>query len=414
MNVSAEINNSVHRQEVLKDLIAKLHAGVSADEVKAQFAKEFDGVGAEEIAAAEKALMQSGVKVEEIQSLCDIHASIFKGSIAEIHGEKDKTKQEGHPSWLLKEENRAIERLLENRINIHTAQLSEGKPSAIVLLHEDFELLWQIDRHYSKKENLWFPIMERYGITAPPRVMWGVDDEIRNKIKAIRNKLKDLSEGGRPESKVIASLVDNISNVKEQIIEMISKEENILIPMVSEVFFSVDWKQISEGTAEIGYCLLDGHPASLPLAAMVDATTKPSAMSEGMVHLPTGSFSPEILTAVLNTLPIDITFVDKNDEVLYFSQSSERVFARTTAIIGRKVTNCHPPASMHVVEKILEDFKSGKKDMEEFYIHMKDLYIYIRYYAVRSTSGEYLGTLEVTQNIAPIQKITGDKRLLSE
>jgi len=412
--VSAEINNSVHRQEVLRDLIAKLHSGVSADEVKAQFAKEFDGVGAEEIAAAEKALMESGVKVEEIQSLCDIHASIFKGSIAEIHAEKDKTKQEGHPSWLLREENRAIERLLENRVVIHTAQVADGKPTALFLLQEDFELLLQIDRHYSKKENLWFPIMERYGITAPPRVMWGVDDEIRNKIKDIRNSLKKLSEMGRPDSHAITTLISTIENVKEQIVEMISKEENILIPMVSEVFSEPDWDQISEGTAEIGYCLLDAHSAALPLAVPVGENTKPSIMSQGMVQLPTGSFSPEILTAVLNTLPIDITFVDKNDEVLYFSQSSERVFARTTAIIGRKVTNCHPPASMHVVEKILEDFKSGKKNMEEFYIHMKDLYIYIRYFAVRSASGDYLGTLEVTQNIAPIQKITGEKRLLSE
>ncbi|PKL10879.1 MAG: PAS domain S-box protein, partial [Spirochaetae bacterium HGW-Spirochaetae-8] len=109
-----------------------------------------------------------------------------------------------------------------------------------------------------------------------------------------------------------------------------------------------------------------------------------------------------------------ITFVDANDEVGYFSQASERIFPRTTAIIGRKVINCHPPASMHVVERILNDFKSGARDVADFHIHMGDKFVYIRYFAVRDDSGKYLGTLEVTQNIAGIQKISGDKRLLDE
>ncbi len=411
--MNAEINNSVHRQEVLRELIARLHAGESVDDVKAQFAEEFEGVGADEIAAAEKALMESGVKVEEIQSLCDVHASLFKGSIAEIHGEKNKTKTEGHPSWLLKEENRGIERLFKTRLDIHTEQLAQGDPRALRLIQEDLELLWQIDRHYAKKEYLWFPIMERYGITAPPKVMWGVDDEIRGKVKALRANATEMG-AARPAPQAVRTFLDEIAKAREQILEMISKEENILIPMVSEVFFSPDWRQISEGTAELGYCLLDEHATWKPEEQPQKAPIVTSALSGGVVTLPTGSFSPEILTAVLNTLPIDITFVDKNDEVQYFSQSSERVFARTTAIIGRKVINCHPPASMHVVEKILDDFKSGKKNMEEFYIHMKDLYIHIRYYAVRDAAGAYLGTLEVTQNIAPIQKISGDKRLLSD
>ncbi|PKL11893.1 MAG: PAS domain S-box protein [Spirochaetae bacterium HGW-Spirochaetae-8] len=411
--MSAEINNSVHRQEVLRELITRLHAGEPLDDVKALFAQEFEGVGADEIAAAEKALMESGVKVEEIQSLCDVHASLFKGSIAEIHGEKNKTKDEGHPTWLLKEENRGIERLLATRLDVHADQLTQGDPRALALVQEDLELLWQIDRHYAKKEYLWFPIMERYGITAPPKVMWGVDDEIRGKVKALRAEVQELG-AARPSPQAINVFLRNIASVREQIVEMISKEENILIPMVSEVFFSPDWRQIADGTTELGYCLLEGHATWKPEDRAHTATLSTAMMSGGVVTLPTGTFTPEILTAVLNTLPVDITFVDKNDEVQYFSQSSERVFARTTAIIGRKVINCHPPASMHVVEKILNDFKAGRKDMEEFYIHMKDLYIHIRYYAVRDAAGEYLGTLEVTQNIAPLQKISGDKRLLSE
>ncbi|MDD3941914.1 MAG: DUF438 domain-containing protein [Sphaerochaetaceae bacterium] len=412
--MSAEINNSAYRQQLLKELIGRLHAGDDFETVKADFAKEFDGVGADEIANMEKELIEhGGVKVEEVQKLCDVHASLFKGSVAEIHAEKDKTKEGGHPTWVLKEENRAIERLFADRIDVHATSAKDGNLAAFGSLAEDLKDLWQIDAHYGKKENLWFPIMERYGITAPPKVMWGVDDEIRDMIKALRRDLDALLAGGRPPKDAIGKFFKDLETTKEKVIEMISKEENILIPMVSEVFFVTDWRQISEGSAEIGFCLLDDHPTwKAPTETKADASK--ANMSQGTIKLPTGHFTPEVLTHVLNTLPIDITFVDANDEVAYFSQANERIFARTTAIIGRKVTNCHPPASMHVVEKIVADLKSGARDVADFYIHMGDKYVYIRYFAVRDDKGAYLGTLEVTQNIAEIQKLSGDKRLLDD
>lgn len=412
--MSAEINNSVHRQQLLKQLIERLHAGDDFEAVKADFAKEFEGVGADEIANAEKALIeQGGVKVEEVQKLCDVHASLFKGSVADIHTDKNKTKDHGHPTWVLKEENRALERLFAERIDVHAAQVKEGNFSALGALVEDLQDLWQIDAHYSKKENLWFPIMERYGITAPPKVMWGVDDDIRDMVKLVRRSLDDLLAGGRPAKEAVDGFFKDLAATKDKIVEMISKEENILIPMVSEVFFVTDWRQISEGSPEIGYCLLDGHPdwtAPEETGAKASAAT----MSQGVINLPTGHFTPDVLTRVLNTLPVDITFVDANDEVAYFSQASERIFPRTTAIIGRKVINCHPPASMHVVERIVNDFKSGARDVAEFYIHLGEKYVYIRYFAVRDDEGTYLGTLEVTQNIASIQQLSGDKRLLDD
>lgn len=412
--MSAEINNSVHRQQLLKQLIERLHAGDDFEAVKADFAREFEGVGADEIANAEKALLeQGGVKVEEIQKLCDVHASLFKGSVAEIHADKNQTKDQGHPTWVLKEENRALERLFSERIDLHIEQMRKGEMKAVSALVDDLKDLWQIDLHYSKKENLWFPIMERYGITAPPKVMWGVDDEIRDMVKLVRKSLDELIAGGRPSKESVTQYISDVEAVREKIIEMISKEEDILIPMVSEVFFLTDWRQISEGSPEIGYCLLDDHP-NWTAPEEQKPQSKTAAMSEGVVTLPTGSFTPEMLTRVLNTLPIDITFVDANDEVAYFSQASERIFPRTTAIIGRKVVNCHPPASMHIVERIIDDFKSGKRDVAEFHIHLGDVFAHIRYYPVRDEKGKYLGTLEVTQNIAPIQALQGDKRLLDE
>lgn len=134
--------------------------------------------------------------------------------------------------------------------------------------------------------------------------------------------------------------------------------------------------------------------------------------ADGYIRFETGILNIEELSHMLDTLPIDITFVDKNDTVKYFSQSKDRIFARPKTVIGRSVQNCHPPASVHVVEDIVNDFKSGKKDSEEFWINMGSKYVYIRYFAVRDNEGKYLGTVEVTQDIKPIQQITGEKRLV--
>jgi DUF438 domain-containing protein len=192
---------------------------------------------------------------------------------------------------------------------------------------------------------------------------------------------------------------------------MIFKEENILFPMMTETLTPDEWKQVSQDSREYGYCLIDDAPE---MSGCVENNEVDLPKAEGGIVMPSGSFAPDELTSVLDTLPIDITFVGKDDTVKYFSQSKERVFPRTKAIIGRNVTNCHPPASVHIVETIVADLKSGKKDHEDFWISMGDKYVLIRYYAVRSLKGEYLGTLEVTQDIAPLQAIQGEKRLLSE
>lgn len=131
-----------------------------------------------------------------------------------------------------------------------------------------------------------------------------------------------------------------------------------------------------------------------------------------IITLETGSFTIKELESLLNTLPVDITFVDRDDSVKYFSQTKDRIFIRTKAVIGRKVQQCHPQKSLHVVNQIIEDFRSGKRDSAEFWINLNNRLIYIRYFAVRDKDGSYLGTLEVTQDITDIKKIEGEKRLL--
>lgn len=413
--MSEEINNRKYRQEVIKDVISQLHAGKSVDEVKGKFDEAFGNVSVNEITQAEQALIADGLPVEEIQRLCDVHAAVFKGSIEEIHQPADPSEIPGHPVNILKAENRAIQRLIENI----GAQLSAAKETGIGKeLVDNFEKLGELDRHYLKKENLLFPFMEKYGITAPPKVMWGVDDQIRGKLREVRDLLK-----GNAGFEFFRYKADDLLT---SIGEMIFKEENIMLPMLLENLTQDEWRVVADGSGEFGYCLIQRAPVwkapdrSEP-ASNGESSTDSNAGGDvgikdtpGVIKFPTGELKTEELVRMLDTLPIDITFVDRNDSVKYFSQNAERIFPRVKAIIGRKVSACHPPASVHIVEGIVNDFKSGSKDHEDFWISMGGKYVYIRYFAVRGENGEYLGTLEVTQDIKPIQDIAGEKRLVTE
>ena len=370
--MSEQINNREYRKGVIKQVITQLHEGKSVDEVKAKFEEAFAGVSATEISEVEQALISEGLPVSEVQRLCDVHAAVFKDSIEEIHQTQDAGEISGHPVNVLKLENRHIERLIEDQIKPLIEELDEQ--STLAKLRDSLKSLAKIDLHYSRKENLLFPYMEKYGITAPPKVMWGVDDEIRAELKEIISLLSQ----GAPDLSVIK---DKLSAVLNKITEMIFKEENILLPMLLETLAQGEWRVIANESDEIGFMI-----ASVPTWAPANGDTavaQAQPQVSGNVRLPSGVFKTEELTHMLNALPFDITFVDKNDVVKYFSQSAERIFARTKAIIGRDVSNCHPPSSVHVVEDIVQDFKSGKKDHEDFWIRAKDRFIYIRYFAVR-------------------------------
>jgi len=402
--MSAEINNREYRQQVLKELIAKLHDGKSVEEVQGKFAEVFGHVSAEKIAQAEAALIEDGLPVAEVQRLCDVHAAVFKGSIEEIHRSVDPSDIFGHPAHTLKQENRAIEELIQ-RIQKKQALLpGEGAKQA---LEGDLAKLSVIDCHYARKENLFFPYLEQYGISAPPKVMWGVDDEIRAQLKEVRQEAQ---------AKEVDQIEEKLQALLSKITDMIFKEENILLPMLLENLTQDEWKTIAEESGELGYCLIEEVPEWSPpeYNAPLPVDRQPETAGPGVITLPTGVLKTEELVKLLDTLPIDITFVDKDDTVKYFSQGAERAFPRTKAIIGRRVENCHPPASVHIVEQLVEDFRTGRKDHEDFWISMGEKYILIRYFAVRGDSGEYLGVLEVTQNIRPIQDIRGEKRLVTD
>ncbi|USB33468.1 DUF438 domain-containing protein [Paenibacillus sp. YPG26] len=412
-NRETQIAGQSKRQDMLKEIIKELHQGKSVDEVKARFEEAVGDVTVEEISAMEHALMEEeGIPVSEVQRLCSVHTAIFKGSIEEIHRSSKPEEQPGHPVHTFKLENREIERLVNFKLQLHTDRYrKEAGPEITLKLLEDLSLLLDLDKHYSRKENLLFPYLEKYGIFGPTKVMWGVDDGIRLMIKETKAMLS-----ANREEPVNVQIVESLERIITEVNEMIFKEENILLPMALEKLTEDEWVKIARESDEIGFCLTAPDQEWKPERAAEpgEAVEEEAAGTrDGFVRFETGILSVEQLEAVMNHLPVDLTFIDENDVVRYFSHGKERIFARTKAVIGRTVQNCHPPQSVHVVNELLADFKAGRKDAEDFWIPVKDKFVYIRYFAVRSETGQYLGTLEFTQNIAPIRALEGQKRILS-
>lgn len=379
------------RQETLKQLIREIHDGASVEDVKARFAALISGISGSEISEMEQALINEGLPVSEVQRMCDVHAAVFMDSIQPPPPAAEKTP--GHPVHTFTAENEALAKLLDE---------IEAMPDD---LSAKLGLLWDIDKHYSRKENLLFPFLEKHGIDAPPKVMWGVDDEIRAKIKAARAELAE----GKLSGEELRSLVTAATT---QARDMIFKEENILFPMALEHLTQEEWLQIAQESDAIGYCLVAPEHTWQPEGTSGEEDAAHGSLPGGQIRLSTGRLSLTHLEAMLDHLPFDITFVDADDIVRYYSNGPERIFVRTRAVIGRHVSNCHPPHSVHVVEQLLADFKAGRKDSEDFWLQKGGLFIYIRYFAVRSEQGEYLGTLEVTQNIAPLRALSDEKRIL--
>jgi DUF438 domain-containing protein len=391
--MSELINNREKRRKLLKTLIIDLHNGGDFDSVRKRFEAHFKDVSAKEISDMEQALIKDGMPVEDIQRLCDVHAAVFKGSIREIHMENRDEENPGHPVHTFMLENKKIERL----VDLAKASLS-GNDLGALLRH--LKKLREIDKHYSRKENLIFPKLEKHNITGPPKVMWAIDDEVRNELKA---HVQNLDEGKK---------AGDILSTLKKISEMIYKEDNILVPMILEAFSVDEWIEIKDNSDEIGYCFVKIEDRWKPPvnAKMEEANHQTGS---GSVNLGAGVLSDTEIRRILNTLPVDITFVDANDRVKYFSEGTERIFPRPRTIIGREVSNCHPPASVHIVEKLVEDLKSGIKDNEDFWIRMGEKFVYIRYFAVRDDEGKYLGTLEFSQNIKKITELEGEKRLVT-
>lgn len=378
------------RIEILKQIIKDLHKGADRNALTERFQKLIKDVAPTEIAQMEQKLMAEGMPEEEIKKLCDVHVEVFRSAL-------DKKVMPGmpagHPVHTYMLENRHAEGIL-TRIE-HIEDLTTDKEKLAELLNS----ISEIDRHFLRKENQLFPVLEAKGISGPSKVMWALHDDIRAMLKEVRAKVKADAVNPLELKTLITMLRD-----------MIYKEEHILFPMTLETLSDDDWLKVMAGEGEIGYSWVKPEKGWQPTGAATQIEMMAGRI--GSMNLDTGQLTQEQVNLLLTHLPVDISYVDENDEVLYYSNTEERIFPRSAGIIGRKVQNCHPPRSVDIVEKILDEFRSGGKNSADFWIQMRGRFILIRYFAVRDRDGKYKGCLEVSQDVTDIRGLQGEKRLL--
>jgi uncharacterized protein len=406
--MSELINNHSNRLNELKVLLKKLNDPGSVQSIKDEIENKLKSIPYEDVLEVEQELIAEGMPAEKMLELCDLHSNALHGLIP---GNK-KSFPDGHPVSVFRKENQAIGREVElvNALISKINDLGENDNAGefILKIHVHLNNLMDIEKHYSRKENLLFPFLEKYGITGPSVVMWGKDDQVRKLLKEANAILTGSHSINVLGGKRIADEI--LAPVLKAVLEMIQKEEEILIPISIDTLTEIDWYDIYIQSADIGFCLVDIRAEWSPEGI---AKEKKAKTNTSDIQLPSGSFNLEQLLAVFNNMPVDLTFVDKDDNVRFFTEGTERIFQRSRAILGRKVQYCHPPGSVAIVEKILGDFKSGRQNKAAFWINMGGKFIHICYYALYNDENEYIGTLEVSQNLTELRKLEGERRILS-
>lgn len=421
--MSEYINNRQKRKETLKSIIRQLHEGRTVDELKAEFAALLRDVGPMEIAEIEQALIDEGFPEMEIKRLCDVHVAVFRESL-EVQ-QKPETIP-GHPIHTFRAENQAAAEVLDRLQEAIEALLeAPADPSRLDEARRRLTEMREYEKHYRRKEHFLFPYLERKGFAGPSTVMWAIHDDIRGGWKAL---VALLETGPGEDVENFRARVEGVFRpMATAIREMFYKEENILFPTSLQLLTEEDWRAIRAQEAEVGYAYVQPGdrwppegvpvvPAAAPAPAPTEVAPPPEAraLASVLLHLDTGTLSPEAVNLILNALPVEVTYVDENDTVRYFNKPRERTFLRPPAVIGRKVQKCHPPASLHRVQRILDDFRAGKRDVAEFWIQMQGRFIHIRYFPLWDEPGVYRGTLEVVQDVTDIRALQGERRLLDE
>lgn len=477
------------RIQVLKDILLRLHHGASPDSVEADFQAHFSDVSPIEVSLMEHELMNGdhGVGFEDVMKLCTVHAKVMA---AGVQGkEVPDSQQEGHPVWVFKQENLALQaglHRIQRLLDALESAESPGQdldPGLLRGLTRQYQLLDQFQRHYRRKEELFFPIMEAYGHDAPPKVMWGVDDQIRDLFGLAKEALKGLVDQAGDAS--VAQVLTTYQAFVQEFKDMIFKEEAILIPLLLSLFSEDDWLAIAKDSPEFGYAIIQpdkewvpsrvkfgeqgesaelagaglgveapdqvGQPAQAqalpgseaaagagqasnqaigPAAdSAADPTAKPSTNSaadsatspatnpEADLPFGGGYLSLKEANLILNHLPFEITFIDKNDLFKYFNTSiaiENKLFPRVPSAIGRHVKMCHPPRSLDMVMTLIDDLKHKRRTSESMWFHRSDgRFAYVTYIGVFDDQDQYMGVLEYVHDIAPLLDLGPDKRGLA-
>lgn len=309
---------------------------------------------------------------------------------------------QGHPVRVYLDENELIRKIFKQILSVDAKEDFET-------FFNLFNQLCEVEKHFARKENQLFPYLEKYGWTAPSENMWAFHDRIREEIKYIRKKV---------ENRTLDDILNNLISLHDSLSHLMQVEEGRLLPNALNMLSEDDWKQMRSGDEEIGW-MFSSPPVAYPeeqkeyIHPSLDTKKRKLSFSlEDKAHYDEGYLSPEQVNFIFKFLPVDITYVDENDKVVFYNRGDERVFPRSPGIIGREVRYCHPPKSVGQVLKILEEFKAGRQDTSEFWIQFKGQFIHIRYFAVRDENRVYRGVIEMSQDVSEIRNLEGERRLL--
>lgn len=309
-----------------------------------------------------------------------------------------KVLPEGHPVRIYFDENYYLQDLLRE-LDKTNAESDFQK------FFNLFNELCEVEKRYARKENQLFPYLEKYGWNGPSQGMWAFHDANRDLLRGVRKKI---------EARQLEGIDYDIDIIIGEMQRLAMVEEMRLFPYSLELLSEEDWYSMRQGDEEIGWMLKE-VPSTYEKDGIKKAETKAVSQDNpfAALHLEEGYLNQEQINLLLKFIPVDLTYVDEHDRVLFYNRGDHRVFPRSAGIIGREVRFCHPPKSVGTVLKILEEFKKGTKDEAEFWIRFKDRVIHIRYFALRNKERIYKGVIEMSQDITDIQKLEGEQRLLS-
>ena len=389
-------NNAEQRAEELANYMMGLLQGENGLQLIEKHALKTSRFIPNDIVNAFDILMDKQVSIEDLKFVSNklfniLYQTILEypaltpatGSILEIYTQDNEKALANLKD--MREHIKAINKKLDS---IHIQALTEK-----LIAFEHFFL------HYTVIENVVFPVLEtKWKHHQCVKIMWSFHDDVRRNVRKLIEIL-ETPEIDLQEFNATCGLVFfNVNTI-------ILREEKIIFPMLLETLTNEEFADMLEQTIGIGLPFAELKQPELNSKNLTFST-------DDKIHLPTGVLTAEQFNLIFNHLPVDITYVDENDTVRFYSNPPHRIFPRTPAIIGRKVQFCHPPESVHVVERIVQSFRTGEKDLASFWFHMGPKFILINYYAVRNANKEYKGTLEVSQEISEIQNISGDRKLL--
>ena len=393
-----DIVQDSERVEQLKGFLKRLGTGEELGAVREDFVSQFAHVEASEIMKAEQGLMREGTPLAEVQQLCDLHSALFHGSTIHEQMDAEHAKVEavleaqeksqsvvtlvetvGHPLNRLTEENKALDALIE------AFKVKVANKTATV---DDVNEIRQVSIHYAKKGDLLYPHLKiAYDISGPSMVMWTVDGDIRDGFGRLA-RAKSIDD----------AWYEEFDGLLTRAQEMIYKEQNILFPICAENFSAEEWYQIYKDTEQYEEIFGVERVAWAEAESALAAKAAPTSGDSNTIALIGGSLTLEQLDAMLNTMPMEITFVDHVDINRYFNDG-EKVFKRPTTAIGRDVFSCHPPKVEPIVRGIIESFRNGERDNVAVWLEKVGRPFYVNYMAVRDQNNNYLGTLELVQDM---------------